>query len=118
MARRSPSKNGAYLRLNKRRVFKAADGICGICSNPVKFGQMTIDHIIPLSRGGHNIYDNVQPAHSLCNHLKGNLLPEEITPKIRNQISVRAKDRYVNRPGRLGKRAGRRARQTAHVVLS
>lgn len=65
---------------------------------------MTIDHIIPLSRGGANEYHNAQPAHSLCNHLKGNLLPDEITPKLLQEIGHRAKERYVNRPGRLGKR--------------
>ena len=33
---------------------------------------MTIDHIVPLSKGGRHEYANVQPAHSLCNHVKGN----------------------------------------------
>jgi 5-methylcytosine-specific restriction endonuclease McrA len=32
---------------------------------------MTIDHITPLSEGGLHCYENVQPAHSLCNHVKG-----------------------------------------------
>lgn len=32
----------------------------------------TIDHIIPLSKGGHHTYENVQAAHFRCNTAKGN----------------------------------------------
>lgn len=31
----------------------------------------SLDHIIPLSRGGHHTADNVQAAHLACNHRKG-----------------------------------------------
>jgi 5-methylcytosine-specific restriction endonuclease McrA len=31
----------------------------------------TVDHIIPLARGGSHTWDNVQLAHHLCNSLKG-----------------------------------------------
>jgi len=32
----------------------------------------TIDHIIPMSKGGGHIWSNVQIAHALCNSRKGN----------------------------------------------
>ena len=32
----------------------------------------TIDHIVPMSRGGGHTWDNVQVAHAICNSLKGN----------------------------------------------
>jgi len=38
---------------------------------------LTRDHLIPLSRGGHNGWSNVLTACSSCNTRKGNLLPEE-----------------------------------------
>lgn len=32
----------------------------------------SIDHIIPMSKGGSHTWDNVQVAHIMCNSLKGN----------------------------------------------
>jgi 5-methylcytosine-specific restriction endonuclease McrA len=31
----------------------------------------TIDHIIPMAKGGGHIWDNVQVAHAICNSTKG-----------------------------------------------
>jgi len=39
---------------------------------------LTRDHLIPLSRGGSNMWDNVVTACSTCNARKGNHLPEEV----------------------------------------
>lgn len=38
---------------------------------------LTRDHLIPLSRGGTNVWTNVVTACSTCNTRKGNRLPEE-----------------------------------------
>lgn len=38
---------------------------------------LTRDHILPLSRGGENTWDNVVTSCSPCNNRKGNRLPEE-----------------------------------------
>ncbi len=38
---------------------------------------LTRDHIVPLSRGGGNTWDNVVTSCSPCNNRKGNRLPEE-----------------------------------------
>ena len=46
-------------------------GICGICKKPVAWGDDSIDHIIPVSRGGPHKWDNVQLAHLKCNISKG-----------------------------------------------
>lgn len=32
----------------------------------------SIDHIIPMSRGGRNVLENMQPAHKQCNTARGN----------------------------------------------
>lgn len=51
-------------------------GICGICHEPVTEERGTwgpsIDHIIPLSKGGAHELGNVQLAHRFCNYSKGN----------------------------------------------
>ena len=51
---------------------------CQLCGDPISRDEphphplsVTIDHIIPLARGGTHEPNNVQTAHFLCNSLKG-----------------------------------------------
>jgi 5-methylcytosine-specific restriction endonuclease McrA len=53
--------------------------ICGLCEEPVDMTLSgrnlrgpTIDHIIPISKGGPDTRVNVQLAHLRCNIIKGN----------------------------------------------
>lgn len=39
---------------------------------------LTRDHVVPMSRGGDNSWQNVVTACSPCNNRKGNRLPEEV----------------------------------------
>jgi len=55
-----------------REVFRRCNGVCGICGNPVEHETFTIDHIIPLSRGGPHVLKNLQVAHKSCNSRKYN----------------------------------------------
>lgn len=66
-------------------IYTRDDWVCGICGEaidrdvPAGWKRAgSIDHIIPLSRGGNHTRDNVQAAHISCNSKKGNLLPEEM----------------------------------------
>lgn len=62
---------------NKKRIF-ATQNTCGICGHPVDFSlkpphpmSATIDHIIPIAKGGHpSDIDNLQLAHWTCNRQK------------------------------------------------
>lgn len=53
--------------------------ICGICGTIVRLtGEdgsdiATIDHIVPVSKGGARGVDNCQLAHKLCNQIKDDL---------------------------------------------
>lgn len=57
-------------------LIKRDHGRCGICRKPIraKTGprRPSIDHIVPLSRGGEHALENLQPAHYDCNLSKGN----------------------------------------------
>ena len=44
---------------------------------------LTRDHVLPISRGGGNSWNNVVTACSSCNHRKGNLLPREAGLRLR-----------------------------------
>ena len=47
-----------------------ACGLCGLAY--VESDVRSLDHIIPITRGGGDIPENVQSAHWLCNVRKGN----------------------------------------------
>lgn len=58
----------------KRRCSK---GKCHYCGGAVPPRQMTMDHIVPISRGGKTTKGNVVPACKACNNKKKQLLPME-----------------------------------------
>lgn len=54
---------------------------CHICNEPIDMSLarthkqgLTVDHVIPLSKGGLDTIENMRPAHWLCNVKKGNKL--------------------------------------------
>lgn len=62
----------------KSRV-KQQNGLCAICGEPfhktVKALKATCDHVIPLSKGGADHYENIQAVHYRCNQEKADELP-------------------------------------------
>lgn len=73
--------NTAYLK-NRAKIL-ATQSVCGICGQPVDVSirdprnpmAPTIDHIIPIAKGGHpSALDNLQLAHRWCNRQKSDKL--------------------------------------------
>jgi hypothetical protein len=53
------------------RVVADRDGwMCHLCNDPVSKGAWSIDHLVPLSKGGDHTYSNVKLAHHRCNTLR------------------------------------------------
>jgi len=65
-----------------RRVLFARDGwqcaYCGSGSN-----RLTLDHVVPRSRGGTSVWENVVTSCAPCNHRKGDRLLEETSMTLR-----------------------------------
>lgn len=79
-----PDHNGtqrAQFESNKKKIY-ATQRICALCGNPVDFKlkfphplSPCIDHIIPVSKGGHpSEISNLQLAHMCCNRQKSDKL--------------------------------------------
>jgi 5-methylcytosine-specific restriction enzyme A len=52
-------------------------GVCHYCGRNVGRAALTMDHIVPLARGGRSTRGNVVPACRDCNSRKKYLLPVE-----------------------------------------
>ncbi len=51
--------------------------VCYLCGKEIPDSELTIDHILPVSRGGKNNVDNLRLAHRMCNLVKASLTPDE-----------------------------------------
>ena len=58
----------------KRRISKGKCYYCGRLTPPK---ELTMDHIVAISRGGKTTKSNVVPACKVCNNNKKHLLPME-----------------------------------------
>ncbi len=56
---------------------RCARGMCYYCRRPTDPRDLTMDHIVPLSRGGRSVKGNVVAACKACNSKKKQLLPME-----------------------------------------
>lgn len=66
-----------YEPVNRQRVFKRDGWQCGICHEAVDPelgyphpGSVSLDHIVPMSKGGPHTYENTQCSHLRCNLIK------------------------------------------------
>lgn len=51
------------------------DGLgCYLCGVRMKYKERTIDHVVPLSKGGKDVMENYALCHRECNLLKGNMI--------------------------------------------
>jgi 5-methylcytosine-specific restriction enzyme A len=56
---------------------RIGQGICHYCQQHFKAAELTLDHLVPLVRGGRSSKGNCVPACKNCNNLKKDLLPIE-----------------------------------------
>ena len=61
---------------NKKNILRRDGYTCQYCSR--RGERLTVDHIVPRSRGGETSWTNVVAACLRCNLKKGNRLPDEV----------------------------------------
>lgn len=65
------------LPLSRRTVLARDQYTCQYCGVAPGRPELTIDHVLPRSRGGETEWDNVVTACRSCNQRKGNRTPKE-----------------------------------------
>lgn len=77
----SPKRRALYAQgdqIDHLALFELHNWICNICEEPIdrslRFPNVmaaTVEHVIPLCRGGTHTWENTRPAHAKCNFEKG-----------------------------------------------
>lgn len=99
---RQKGHRGAYDKA--REVILKTQDHCGICGKPVDFSlkyphpmSPTVDHIIPVSKGGHpSDPANLQLAHRCCNRAKSDKVLEPKEAKDNKVISNRVLPQHAD----------------------
>ena len=64
-------RNVPYEKIDREEIYQKDGMICGICGKPLERSDFTVDHIIPISKGGGHVFGNVHSAHRICNIRRG-----------------------------------------------
>ena len=67
---------------------RIAQGVCHYCGGEALPSQLTLDHIVPIIRGGKSTRGNCVPSCKECNSRKQSLLPmewEEFLDKLQSE---------------------------------
>lgn len=70
------------VKLSKKNILKRDGYRCAYCGNTFPQKDLTVDHIIPKSRGGQFRWDNLVCSCLRDNNKKGNKTPEEANMKL------------------------------------
>ena len=80
------------VKLSRREVFIRDGYTCQYCGRQCH--DLTIDHVVPRSRGGMHSWDNLVSACKPCNHRKGGKLPAEARMSLRKEPREPRAGRY------------------------
>ena len=62
--------------LSNSTLFKRDANNCLYCGQSFNYKDLSRDHVLPLSHGGHDVWTNVVTACKRCNNSKGGRTPE------------------------------------------
>lgn len=80
---------------NRSNLARRDEYVCQYCGKEIGLVHMTIDHVLPRSRGGENSWENCVASCSDCNSRKADKTPKEA------RMSLRKEPARPNWPHRL-----------------
>ena len=67
----------------KLKILSRFDGKCTYCKHTFNLSKLTVDHLVPASRGGTEAHTNLVASCYNCNHLKSSLSVKQFKYLIR-----------------------------------
>ncbi|MEI6232471.1 MAG: HNH endonuclease [Planctomycetota bacterium] len=77
--------NGRFskeVRFSRRNIFERDENSCQYCARKMDRTDLTLDHVVPRSRGGTSTWTNIVLACVKCNMKKGDRLLTEINMRL------------------------------------
>lgn len=71
--------------LSRKNILMRDHHTCQYCGRSGGAGDLTLDHVVPRSRGGAGSWENLVAACRRCNNRKGDRLPEEAGMRLRRR---------------------------------
>jgi 5-methylcytosine-specific restriction endonuclease McrA len=71
------SRDGLVVPLTNQALFRRDGNLCLYCGKTFADFELTRDHVVPVSKGGGDAWDNVVASCRRCNHHKGSRLLED-----------------------------------------
>ena len=68
--------------LSRKNILLRDRNICQYCGAVLGSSDLTLDHVVPRSRGGASTWENLVACCHVCNRRKGNQLPAEAGMKL------------------------------------
>lgn len=68
--------------ISRKNILIRDQHTCQYCDRKFVQGDLTLDHVIPRSRGGANTWENLVACCLRCNNRKGDRLPHEASMRL------------------------------------
>ncbi len=75
----------SIIRFTRNNVFLRDQYTCQYCGSKPSSILLTLDHVVPIVKGGPKSWDNIVTACRACNVKKGGRTPEEASMKLRQK---------------------------------
>src|SRR6202050_4784748 len=63
--------------LSRKNILLRDRNTCQFCGKPLPASELTLDHVVPRSRGGSSTWENLVACCYRCNNRKGDRTPEK-----------------------------------------
>ncbi len=71
--------------LSRKNILLRDRNTCQFCGTPFPASELTLDHVMPRSRGGRSSWENLVASCYSCNNRKGDRTPEEAGLKLQRR---------------------------------
>lgn len=87
-------KRKQFSQTERIKIYNKSKGRCAICGKFIPYDSFTVDHIVPLAKGGTNEMNNLQAACGVYNLIKQDILPEDLMKKLTEIILYQMRKSY------------------------
>ena len=80
--------NRALWKKKRANIWEAQERKCKYCHKLLELSEATMDHIVPVSKGGTGRFENLAVACDKCNSVKGDKLIDEVSESFKRSIAT------------------------------